>query len=136
LFGGPNRYSLTPRALSLSLSVTEHTYSNNKMTSYEMKKEFTPICLFVTQKVLESGGIHVAMSVPFATPVSLPSSASLWDVTLLTTMTFLKHAVSILYPEYLGNELHRNLINSYQTKRRHIPLYRNWNDKEVYLHSN
>ena len=57
----------------LFLPVTEPTYSNNKMTSYEMKNRFTRICLFVTKKVFKkSAGLQVALSLSLS--LYLPSS--------------------------------------------------------------
>ena len=90
----PSHLSLS---LSLSLSVTEHTYSNNKMTSCEMKNRFIRICLFVSYKgSLKSAGIQVALSLPFATLVSLPCSyiSVCYDLTLLYTMTFCRNSPS------------------------------------------
>lgn len=61
-FGGLDRYSLTP----LSLSLSELTYSHNKMTSHEIKNRFSHICLLVTTQVTNSPGLQVPLSVRFA----------------------------------------------------------------------
>jgi hypothetical protein len=82
----------------LFLPVTEPTYSNNKMTSYEMKNRFTRICLFVTKKVFKkSAGLQVALSLSLSLSVSLfaklgsfpCSNVSVYrNVTLSNTGTF------------------------------------------------
>jgi hypothetical protein len=90
-FGGLDRYSLTPLSLSLSLSLSELTYSHNKMTSHEIKNRFSHICLLVTTQVTNSPCLQVPLSVRFAPLNSFPSSHC--TDTLNDTPTFRKSLI-------------------------------------------
>ena len=101
-FGGPNRYSFTPLSLylsfSLSLFLTEHTYSNNKMTSYEMKNRFTRICLFVclfvTKKVLKEVLVFRCLCRCLCHARLVAFFSVSCDVTLWNNMTFCRNTPS------------------------------------------